>query len=256
MEGFVNDDGLGQVRLAERVEVEASTDEHDVGSRCCCSQYTRGRAASFVKSVIEEHLAQVVRGRHAGRLEIAAQVLARRVRELVEEAGAAGLGEPPGGPHHSSLYLRPHGVSPRIEEKVGAAGGCGLYGPVGTALDYGWSVVKLRFGDGVLDTDTRELQRAGTRVDLTPKAYELLELLLSERPKAVSKAQIRDRLWPETFVSDVTLTTLAFEVRRAIGDDARCPRHLRTVRKYGYAFAAEHVQAELVPCRSSLCAAC
>jgi DNA-binding winged helix-turn-helix (wHTH) protein len=104
--------------------------------------------------------------------------------------------------------------------------------------------MRLRFGDCVLDTDTRELHRAGTRVDLAPKAYELLDLLLRERPKAVSKAEIRDRLWPKTFVSDVTLTTLAFDVRKAIGDDARRPRHLRTVRKYGYAFAGEPAEAD------------
>src|SRR5262249_59698652 len=51
-----------------------------------------------------------------------------------------------------------------------------------------------------------------------------------------SKAEIRDALWPDTFVSDVNLATLAFEVRQAIGDDARKPRHLRTVRGFGYAF--------------------
>lgn len=104
--------------------------------------------------------------------------------------------------------------------------------------------MKLRFGDCILDTDTRELQRAGARVDIAPKAYELLELLLRARPKAVSKAEIRDRLWPKTFVADVTLTTLAFDLRKAIGDDAGRPRHLRTVRKYGYAFAEELPDAD------------
>jgi DNA-binding winged helix-turn-helix (wHTH) protein len=104
--------------------------------------------------------------------------------------------------------------------------------------------MRLRFGDCVLDTDTRELHRAGKLVGLTPKAYEFLEMLLRERPKAVSKAEIRDRLWPKTFVADVTLTTLAFDVRRAIGDDARQPRLLRTVRKYGYALAEEAAERE------------
>jgi DNA-binding winged helix-turn-helix (wHTH) protein len=105
--------------------------------------------------------------------------------------------------------------------------------------------MKVSFGDCVVDTETRELHRAGVRVDLAPKAYELLELLLRERPKAVSKAEIRDRLWPQTFVSDVTLATLAFDLRKAIGDDAHSPRHLRTVRKYGYAFAGESAADEL-----------
>src|SRR6202008_2359705 len=82
----------------------------------------------------------------------------------------------------------------------------------------------------------------------------LLELLVRERPRALSKAEIRDRLWPATFVADLTLTTLAFEVRPAIGDDARSPRHLRTVRKFGYAFtegvsAASPVQGQAAVCR-------
>jgi len=113
--------------------------------------------------------------------------------------------------------------------------------------------VRLSFGDCVLDTDTRELRLKGARADLTPKAYELLELLLRERPKAVSKALIRDRLWPKTFVSDVTLTTLAFEVRKAIGDDAKEPRHLRTVRGYGYAFAGELVESDAAASPEVMC---
>ena len=78
---------------------------------------------------------------------------------------------------------------------------------------------------------------------LTPKAFELLALLVERRPKAVSKAQIRDRLWPKTFVSDVNLAALAFEVRAAIGDDARRPRFLRTVRAFGYAFATPEARS-------------
>jgi DNA-binding winged helix-turn-helix (wHTH) protein len=108
---------------------------------------------------------------------------------------------------------------------------------VGSRLVRGGKRVKFAFGDCVLDGDRRELYRAGAPVPLTPKAYDFLELLVRERPRALSKAEIRDRLWPATFVADVTLTTLAFEVRTAIGDDARSPRHLRTVRKFGYAFS-------------------
>lgn len=96
--------------------------------------------------------------------------------------------------------------------------------------------MKLRFGENLFDPEARRLERAGKPVELTPKAFALLELLVRERPRAVSKAEIRDALWPDTYVSDVNLATLAFEVRQAIGDDARAPRHLRTVRGFGYAF--------------------
>ncbi len=96
----------------------------------------------------------------------------------------------------------------------------------------------LRFGDCVLDSASRELRRAGERVDLAPKAYELLSLLLERRPAAVSKGEIHERLWPRTFISEVGLARLVCELRAAIGDDARRPRHLRTVRGFGYAFSA------------------
>lgn len=92
------------------------------------------------------------------------------------------------------------------------------------------------FGEFALDTARRELLCRGAPVHLTPKAFELLQLLLERRPAAVSKAEIHDRIWPGTFVSDVNLATLVFEIRSAIGDDPHAPRYIRTVRGYGYAF--------------------
>jgi DNA-binding winged helix-turn-helix (wHTH) protein len=96
--------------------------------------------------------------------------------------------------------------------------------------------MRTRFDDCVLDSLTRELLRKGRPVHLSSKAFELIELLLTERPKAVSKARIHERLWPKTFVTDSTLTKLVAEVRAAIGDDAREPRFIRTVHVFGYAF--------------------
>ena len=92
------------------------------------------------------------------------------------------------------------------------------------------------FGEYALDEARRELLHRGAPVHLTPKAYELLRLLLERRPAAVSKAGIHDRIWPGTFVSDVNLATLVFEIRSAIGDDPHAPRYIRTVRGFGYAF--------------------
>lgn len=99
--------------------------------------------------------------------------------------------------------------------------------------------MNIRFGDYVLATEARELRLRDAPVALTPKAYQLLELLLEKRPRAVSKAQIHERLWPSTFVSEVNLASLACEIRAAIGDDARAPRYIRTVRGFGYAFCGE-----------------
>jgi DNA-binding winged helix-turn-helix (wHTH) protein len=114
--------------------------------------------------------------------------------------------------------------------------------------------VSVRFGDCVLATDRRELLRGGQPVPLTGKAYQLLELLLEKRPKAVSKAEIHERLWPATFVSEVNLATLVFEIRRAIGDKARRPQFLRTVRGFGYAFCDEEsVEEPKAPSAAVVC---
>lgn len=93
-----------------------------------------------------------------------------------------------------------------------------------------------RFGDCKLDRATRELVRGGQPVPLTPKALRLLELLLERRPRAVSRQEIRDALWPETIVAESNLDSLVWTVRAAIGDQPRGGM-LRTVRGFGYAFA-------------------
>jgi DNA-binding winged helix-turn-helix (wHTH) protein len=76
-------------------------------------------------------------------------------------------------------------------------------------------------------------------VSLPRKAFDLLELLVTERPRALSKEQIRDRVWPRTFVSESTLNSLIGELRAALGDDAHAPRFIRTLHGFGYAFAGE-----------------
>ena len=96
--------------------------------------------------------------------------------------------------------------------------------------------MRVRFGECVLDSDTRELSVRGRPVHVTPKAFQFLELLLENRPRAVSKGEIHERLWPGTFVSDGALASLLVEVRSAIRDSARKPRFLRTVHRFGYAF--------------------
>jgi DNA-binding winged helix-turn-helix (wHTH) protein len=100
----------------------------------------------------------------------------------------------------------------------------------------------LRFGDFSLDRDRRLLERAGEPVPLGRKAFDFLELLVTERPRALSKERIRDHVWPKTIVSESTLNSLLGELRSALGDDARGPRYIRTVHAFGYAFVAEVIE--------------
>src|SRR5262245_35887205 len=99
--------------------------------------------------------------------------------------------------------------------------------------------MRLVFGDCVFDAERRQLTRAGSTVRTGPKLLALLELLLESRPRALTKSEIHEKLWPGTFVSDATLTGLVAELRSAIGDDARTPVLVRTIHGYGYSFSGE-----------------
>jgi len=96
--------------------------------------------------------------------------------------------------------------------------------------------VKTRFGPFTIDSDTRQLIGRGREVHLAPKAFELLAILVAERPSALSKAVLQERLWPGTFVVEANLSNLIAEIRDALGDRPRPPRFIRTVHRFGYAF--------------------
>ena len=104
----------------------------------------------------------------------------------------------------------------------------------------------LRFGEFELDRERRQLLLSGQPVPLEPKAYELLVLLAERRPTALSRAQIRDVVWPGVFVSESTLGVAVNAIRQALGDDARQPRFIRTVHGFGYAFCGEVAGEEAV----------
>ena len=111
--------------------------------------------------------------------------------------------------------------------------------------------MRVRFGDCKVDTETRQLIRSGNPVHVSPRAFELLRLLLERRPKALSKAELHERLWPGTFVSDSALAGLVREIRAALGDRARQPRYLRTLPAFGYAFCGVAAEIAHVAARSA-----
>src|SRR6185295_15805937 len=88
---------------------------------------------------------------------------------------------------------------------------------------------RVRFGEFVLDLRARELTRGDEPVALSPKAYQLLEMLVVNRPAALSKTDLQNLLWPDTFVVEKNLANLIGEIRRAIDDNAARPRFIRTV---------------------------
>jgi DNA-binding winged helix-turn-helix (wHTH) protein len=98
--------------------------------------------------------------------------------------------------------------------------------------------VKVRFAEFRVDADTRQLFRKDEERHLTPKAFDLLRLLIENRPNAISKTELQERLWPATFVTEANLAILIGEIRKALDDSARRSRFIRTVHRFGYAFSA------------------
>jgi len=104
--------------------------------------------------------------------------------------------------------------------------------------------LRFSFDPWTLDADRRLLLHGADPVSLSPKAFDLLKLLAEQHERAFSKAELHQLLWPDTFVSDGSLTILVAEIRQALGDDADRPRYIRTVRRFGYAFCAPVVRAD------------
>jgi DNA-binding winged helix-turn-helix (wHTH) protein len=108
--------------------------------------------------------------------------------------------------------------------------------------------VVVHFDDFTVDFGSRQLLRGTEAIHLGPKAFELLQLLLKRRPRALSKVELQNQLWPRTVVSESSLTSVVTELRAALGDEARRPRFVRTVYGYGYAFCGEATEiADAVP---------
>jgi DNA-binding winged helix-turn-helix (wHTH) protein len=114
-------------------------------------------------------------------------------------------------------------------------------------------MLTLGRGELAFDAGSRRLLRRGHDVHLSPKAFDLLTVLIDARPRVLTKNELHDRLWPGTFVSEVNLAGLVAEIRRALADDARQPKYVRTAHRVGYAFCgtAEDAAAGAAPSSSA-----
>jgi DNA-binding winged helix-turn-helix (wHTH) protein len=99
----------------------------------------------------------------------------------------------------------------------------------------------IRFGEFRLDLVRRQLFQHDRDVHLTPKAFELLMILVNEHPRAMSKEDLYTRLWPSTFVVEANLSVLVAELRAALGDSPKQGSYIRTAHGYGYAFVADTI---------------
>lgn len=101
--------------------------------------------------------------------------------------------------------------------------------------------MNVRFGPFEFDSATRQLLREGTPMHLSPKSFDLLQILVERRPAVVTKTELQDRLWPDSVVLEANLANAVAEIRKALGDDPKAPRFVATVSRRGYRFSG-HVE--------------
>jgi DNA-binding winged helix-turn-helix (wHTH) protein len=104
--------------------------------------------------------------------------------------------------------------------------------------------VRFRFGPFVVSPRQRTLSRDGLEVPLIPRYFDLLLLLLKRRQEAVHRSEIFTEVWTDVIVSDGALTQAVRALRRALDDDPRDPRYIRTVSRHGYRFVFADVAEE------------
>lgn len=91
-----------------------------------------------------------------------------------------------------------------------------------------------KFGQFVLDAERKSLLRSGKVVDLPDKNLQLLALLAESSPQPLSKETLHSVLWPETVVSDWSLSRLVSDTRIALGDDGEHQSVIKTARGVGF----------------------
>ncbi len=100
------------------------------------------------------------------------------------------------------------------------------------------------FGPFRLDTVNLCLWRAGERMSLTPKAFDVLRYLVEHSNRLVAQEEILEALWPETFVNPEAVRKYILEIRKALGDQPKPPSFIETFSKRGYQFIAAVTEDE------------
>ena len=95
-----------------------------------------------------------------------------------------------------------------------------------------------QFGPFLIDVRERVLRRNGRPVPLTPKAFDVLATLVEQPGRLLSKEELLQKVWPDTFVEESNLAYNVFALRKALGDTADNGEYIETVAKRGYRFIA------------------
>lgn len=105
-----------------------------------------------------------------------------------------------------------------------------------------------QFGDFELDPAEHRLRREGQTVVLAPKTFDLLIFLIGHPGRLLTKDQILEAVWPESFVEEANLTVSISALRRALGEKRGEPQFIDTIPKRGYRFTAQVIELEVPLC--------
>ena len=100
-------------------------------------------------------------------------------------------------------------------------------------------ITHASFGGFRFDAKNECLWRGGEAIALRPKAFAVLRHLVEHPSELVTKQQLLDAVWPDTFVSDAVLKDSIRQLREALGDDASSPRYIETAHRRGYRFICQ-----------------
>src|SRR4051812_49351974 len=98
--------------------------------------------------------------------------------------------------------------------------------------------LRYLFEDFAFDTDRRELHRGTEMVSIAPQVFDLLDYLIRNRERVVSKDDLISAVWNGRVVSDAALTTRLNAARSAIGDTGEKQRLIKTLPRKGFRFVA------------------
>ncbi|MET3909792.1 TolB-like protein [Bradyrhizobium sp. S3.3.6] len=104
--------------------------------------------------------------------------------------------------------------------------------------------MRYLFENCVFDTDRRELHRDAGIVAIAPKVFDLLDYLIRNRERVVSKDDLINAVWNGRSVSDEALTTRLNAARNAIGDSGQEQRLIKTLPRKGFRFVGPILQAQ------------
>ena len=94
------------------------------------------------------------------------------------------------------------------------------------------------FGEFRLDVDERVLLRGGSVLEITPKAFEILLLLIRNAGRTVTKEEIFEGVWPDSFVEETNLSHHIFRLRKVLGE-SETTKYIETAPRRGYRFVAD-----------------